>query len=163
MRPNRHPGRSYIARFGSPQGIEEVLQYAGFLRHEAGLSNEPPVELEPIFEHFGMPPPVYAPLPDQQAILLSDETGLVLINEDDPATRQRFSQAHELMERLFTAHEESLHAGNPGVRFQDRVKEDLCEQGAAALLLPPSSLLPRLAGLGISLQAASTGYPHKVR
>jgi Zn-dependent peptidase ImmA (M78 family) len=137
------------------QGIDDVLHYAAFLRHEAGISDEPPVDLEPIFEHYGMPPPIYASLPGQQAILLNDETGLVLINEDDPATRQRFSQAHELIERLFSAHEESLHAGSPGVRFQDRVKEDLCEQGAAALLLPRSSFLPRLAGLGISLQAAS--------
>lgn len=155
-RQNQHPGRAFIARYGLLTDVEDVLLYADFLREEAGLSDEPPVDLEAIFQCFDMPPPLYASLPGQQAVLLDDEIGLLLINDDDPVARQRFSQAHELVERLFTAHEESLDAGNPGMRFQDRVKEDFCEQGAAALLLPRSSLLPRLAGLGISLQAAST-------
>jgi len=138
------------------KGADDVLHYADFLREEAGLRDEPPVDLAAIFQRFGMPPPLYASLPGQQAVLLDDEIGLILINDDDSVTRQRFSQAHELMERLFAAHEESLNAGKRGIRFQDQIKEALCEQGAAALLLPRSSFLPKLASLGISLHAAST-------
>lgn len=156
MRQNQHPGRVFIARHGLPESIDDVLHYTDFLREEAGLSDEPPVDLAAIFERFGMPAPLYASLPDQQAVLLDDEIGLILINEDDPVTRQRFSQAHELIERLFAAHEESRDEGHPGARFQGRVKEDLCEQGAAALLLPRSSFLREVGRVGISLQAAST-------
>jgi hypothetical protein len=151
----QHPGRVFIARFGPLRDVEDVLHYANFLRDESGLSDEPPVDLAAVLQRFAMPPPLYASLPGQQAVLLDDEIGLMLINEDDPITRQRFSQAHELMECVFVAHAEAKDEEHPGVRFRDHVKESLCEQGAAALLLPRSSFLKEVAGLGVSLDAAS--------
>ena len=151
----QHPGRVFIARFGPLKDVDDVVRYADFLRDESGLSDEPPVDLAAILRRFGMPPPLYASLPGQQAVLLDDGIGLMLINEDDPVTRQRFSQAHELMECVFVAHEESKDEGHRAARFRDRVKEDLCEQGAAALLLPRSSFLREVARLGVSLDAAS--------
>jgi hypothetical protein len=155
-RQNQHPGRAFIAQYGAVRDIDDVLRYADFLRREARLGDEPPVDLRSIFERFGMPPPVQAPLHGQQAVLLDDEVGLIIVNEDDPEARQRFSQAHELMERLFAAHEETLSAGCPGTRFKDRVKENMCDQGAAALLIPRSSFLADLAGQRITMDTAST-------
>lgn len=155
-RSNQHPGRRFIEFCGPLQSADALCKYAVFLRREAGISDEPPINLGIIFEHYGMPPPLYAPLPGQQAVLLDDETGQILLNDGDPETRQRFSQAHELMERLFAAHEEALAVGRSGARFREGHKESLCEQGAAHLLLPLSSFLPRLGRLGVSLKTAST-------
>jgi hypothetical protein len=151
---DRHPGRMFIERYGLVQSRDDVLRYANFLRREAGIGDEPPVNLAPIFEHFGMPPPRCVALPGQQAILL-DEIGLVLVNEDDPEARQRFSQAHELIERLFAAHYDALNQGRSGAHFREPYKESLCDQAAAHLLLPLSSFLPRVDVVGVGLEAAS--------
>ncbi len=145
----RHPGQAFISGYGLPQNDDWVLRYVEFLRQEAGLSDSPPIDLSAIYRHFGMPTPLRAPLGEQQGILVDSDAGLILIKEDDPIVRQRFTEGHELMELLFDA-QERFFAGTPG--WNEQRKEQLCDWGAAELLMPQSSFLPRLHALGMSLQ-----------
>lgn len=148
--PYRHPGKMFIDCHGVPQSEEDIWQYAEFLRRAAGLDANPPIDLEAIYHHFGMPLPLRAPLVDQQGILVDSRTGIILIKETDPLVRQRFTEGHELLELLFDAHLQS------GKRFpwSNRKKEQLCDQGAAELLMPRASFVPRLRRLKISLRTA---------
>lgn len=135
---------------------EGVLRYVDFLRQAAGLSDEPPVDLALVYQHFGIPTPLRAPLSDQQGILVDSDAGVILIKEDDPLVRQRFTEGHELIELLFDATERSLGEIEVKPRWNESEKEQLCDQGAADLLMPRSSFAPRLHDLGISLTTART-------
>lgn len=104
----RHPGQVFMSRYGLLHNHEGVFQYVDFLRQEAGLSDEPPVKLSLNYRHFGIPTPLRAPLSDQQGILVDSDAGVILIKEDDPLKRQRFTEGHELMELLFDAQERLL-------------------------------------------------------
>lgn len=141
-----------MSRYRLLHNDEDVFRYVDFLRQEAGLSDEPPVDLSLIYRHFGIPTPLRAPLSDQQGILVDSDAGVILIKEDDPLKRQRFTEGHELMELLFDAQERLL--GTPG--WNEQKKEQLCDRGAADLLMPQSSFLPRLHDLGISLSTGRT-------
>jgi len=147
----RHPGQAFIARYGGIQIEQDVQRYVEFLRQEAGLSNEPPIHLDAIYQHFGMPAPLRAPLTDQQGILVDSQTGIILIKEDDPGVRQRFTEGHELMELLFDAQEQLGQEVAATWEIDEGRKEQLCDRGAADLLMPQSSFVPRLQELGISL------------
>lgn len=149
----RHPGQVFLSRYGLLNNDEAVFRYVDFLRQEARLSDKPPVDLSLIYRHFGIPTPLRAPLTDQQGILVDSDTGVILIKEDDPIVRQRFTEGHELMELLFDAQERLLGGVRPSWHEQ---KEQLCDQGAADLLMPQSSFLPLLHDLGISLRTART-------
>lgn len=151
--PYRHPGEVFLSRYGTLQTEADVSRYVEFLRQEAGLSDDPPVSLSPIYNHFGIPTPRRAPLDEQQGILVDSRTGIILIKEDDPLVRQRFTEGHELMELLFDAQEQAGKDSFLPKGSADR-KERLCDQGAADLLMPHTSFLPRLDALGLSL---STG------
>ncbi|AFZ15351.1 protein of unknown function DUF955 [Crinalium epipsammum PCC 9333] len=152
----RHPGQVFISRYGLPQNDESILHYVKFLRQEAKLSDSPPIDLSIIYRHFGMPTPLRAPLIDQQGILVDSDTGIILIKEDDPIVRQRFTEGHELMELLFDAQERLLTETQVKLNWNEQRKEQLCDQGAAELLLPKSSFLPQLQALGMSLQTGCT-------
>jgi hypothetical protein len=88
-------------------------------------------------------------------MLLNPESGLILINEDDLATRQRFTEAHELMEILFTSlsHSKGWAARRIGV-FKIDAKERLCNEGAAELLMPLATFAPRVCQAGVSYHTA---------
>lgn len=148
-----HPGRLFIERFSRVKGPESVKKYASFLREEAGLDSEPPIDLVAIFQRFDIPMPKRAALPGQQGLLVNPDLGIILIEERDRETRQRFSEAHELVELLFAALPKrndvySRDAGN----FKYAPKERLCNEGAAELLMPAASYLPRINQLGISFE-----------
>lgn len=149
----RHPGQVFLSRYGLLNNDEAVFRYVDFLRQEARLSNEPPIDLSLIYSHFGIPTPVRAPLADQQGVLVDSDTGVILIKEDDPIVRQRFTEGHELMELLFDAQERLL---TKAASWHEQKKEQLCDQGAAELLMPQSSFLPLLHDLGISLSTGRT-------
>lgn len=153
--PYRHPGRAFAEQYGPPRTGEDVLRYADFLRREAHVGDEPPIDLSRVFARFGMPAPRRASLPDVQGLLLDSEAGVIAINQDDPESRQRFTQAHELMELLFDAQEDVAGWAGPKQLFEGQTKERLCEEGAAALLMPQSSFLPRVTALGVALGTAS--------
>jgi hypothetical protein len=114
------------------------------------LSDEPAIDLAAIFHHFGITPKRVS-LPGQAGLLLNPDTGIIFINEDDPIARQRFSEAHELMELLFTTQLRSTGWGARGP-FSESGKERLCEEGAAELLMPLSTFRPYVNQWGVSLK-----------
>ncbi len=150
--PYRHPGHAFLAHYGRLQCEDDVFRYVDFLRQEAGLGDEPPIDLTRIYQHFGIPEPLRAPLDEQQGILVDSNTGIILIKEDDPIVRQRFTEGHELMELLFDAQEQA-RMGSFLPNWSEQRKERLCDQGAADLLMPRSSFVPKLHQSGISLQS----------
>lgn len=152
----RHPGQVFTSYYGLLQDELGILRYVSFLRQAAGLSDEPPVDLSLIYRHFGIPTPLRVPLCDQQGILVDSEAGVILIKEDDPIVRQRFTEGHELMELLFDAQERLLRGVGLKPVWNEQKKEQLCDRGAADLLMPLSSFLPRLHDLGISLSTGCT-------
>ena len=151
-----NPGREFIDQFGPIQDSDDVLRYAAFLRESAGLSVEPPIDLTVIYSCFNIPLPESTPLPNLQALLFDPEKGIILINQSDPPMRQRFSEAHELMELLFAA----IPPGggwNTRTRsgaFRNETKERVCNDGAAELLMPRESLLSRLQQTELSFDVA---------
>jgi len=150
--PYRHPGEAFLSGYGALRSEEDVFGYVEFLRCESGLSDRPPIDLECIYRHFGIPTPLRATLDEQQGILVDSRTGIILIKENDPIVRQRFTEGHELMELLFDAHEQ-VRIGSFLPNWSGQHKERLCDRGAADLLMPQSSFLPRLKEVGISLSA----------
>lgn len=153
--PYRHPGQVFLSRYGALQSEEDVYRYVDFLRQEANLSDQPPIDLSRIYRHFGIPTPRRAPLDEQQGILVDSSAGIILIKEDEPLVRQRFTEGHELMELLFDAQEQARIGSSLPSWNEDR-KERLCDRGAANLLMPQSSFVPRLNELGISLNTGRT-------
>lgn len=128
-----------------------------FLRREAGIGDEPPVDLASILQRFGAPTPERVPLAGQQGLLLDSEGGLILIEERDRPTRQRFTAAHELLEMLFAALPARRDAQGHNVgNFPHWTKERLCDAGAAELLMPADTFLPRVQELGFSFDSART-------
>lgn len=151
--PYRHPGKAFLSRYGDIQSEEDIYRYVDFLRRESGLSDEPPIDLSVVYDHFGIPTPMRAPLDEQQGILVDSSTGIILIKEDDSIVRQRFTEGHELMELLFDAVAE-VRQSSALPSWSEPHKERLCDQGAADLLMPRSSFIPKLYQLGISMNTA---------
>ena len=146
-----HPGQAFLSQYAGEATIAAmVMAYVTFLHAEADLQNECPIPLAAIYRQFGMPEPLRAPLVDQQGILVDGNAGLILIKEDDPIVRQRFTEGHELMELLFDAHEQAS-AVYP-LHWQAAEKERWCDRGAAELLMPGASFVPAVQALGVSLQ-----------
>ncbi|MEI7831633.1 MAG: ImmA/IrrE family metallo-endopeptidase [bacterium] len=150
----RNPGKEYLSKYSFPTSPTDLAGYTVFLRHESGVGDGPPVDLQHICHHFGMPTPKLAPLEDQQGVLVCPDRGIVIIKENDPHTRQRFTLAHELAEFLFD-HQNNLAGGISLGDWWRSDKEKYCDQCAADLLMPDTTFLPRLAQLGISMDAAS--------
>lgn len=93
---------------------------------------------------------------------MSPEKGIILVNDGDPATRQRFSEAHELIELLFSTFPPSTGwaaAAQKVGDFHHKTKEQLCNEGAAELLMPQASFLPRVLTLRISFRTARQLVP----
>ncbi len=150
-----HPGRLFINQYGTVNGPEDVELFAAFLRREAGINDEPPVDLSAILQRFGAPAPKCVTLPGQQGLLLDPELGLILIEERDRPARQRFTIAHELLEMLFATMptRPDAHGRNVG-NFPHWTKERLCNIGAAELLMPAATFLPRAQQFGVSFDTA---------
>lgn len=148
-----HPGRLFVERHGRATEGSAVIRYAEFLRGESGLSDEPPVDLVAIFDRFGISLPQRVRLPGQSGLLANPERGLIFISSDDPASRQRFSEAHELIELLFAAQSPGSTTSRWHRKlFSDTAKERLCEEGAAELLMPASTFTPYVDELGVSIE-----------
>jgi Zn-dependent peptidase ImmA (M78 family) len=150
----QHPGYAFLNQFGSLQSEADVMQYVEFLRQAAGIAEEAmPIDLPPIYQHFCMPEPLRVGLEDQQGILLNSYKGLILIKETDPIVRQRFTEGHELMELLFDA-QDDINRDLNLPSWDEARKEQLCDAGAAELLMPRSGFGRRLQALGLSLATA---------
>jgi hypothetical protein len=150
-----NPGDLFVQNFGLPQELEDVLKYARWLRAEASLSQVLRLNLAVIYSHFGIPTPKRAPLPGQQGLLLNSDIGLVLINQDDPYMRQRFTEAHELMEFLFEAAAKNEQWRERSyIRRKPETKEQWCDQGASELLMPLTGVKPEIQKTGVSFHTA---------
>lgn len=157
------PGRQFIHQYerGLPETSAELARcikdYASFLLGATEQGSSPPIDLEPIFDWFS--------LSLSEADLKSDgigiegmnvaEMGVILYDASDRRTRQRFTQAHELVESLI-----SVLRGN---RYRDSVqryieqdekKERLCNWGASCLLMPPDLFAEHVQATGIGIKAA---------
>jgi len=154
-----HPGRYYLEQLGSIQSADDILRFAEFLRKESGLDDVLPVDLSAIYTHFGVPKPQYVPLPRQQGLLVDAEQGIIAINSRDPESRQRFSEAHELAEMLFSVLPAGIDLGGgwylkrPG-GYKESTKEFLCNRVAANLLMPPQELHSHVRQYGITFDGA---------
>lgn len=144
----QHPGKLFVEQYGAVTEGSDVLEYANFLRRESNLSDDPPICLDAIFHRFGIVPKRVS-LPGQAGLLLNPDSGIIFINEDDPSTRQRFSEAHELIELLFVAQSQPTSGRS---LFSEPKKERLCEEGAAELLMPLSTFEPYVNERGVSLE-----------
>jgi hypothetical protein len=51
------PGRLYVQNLKGISSFEDILPYAEFLRTEAGVNSNLPVDLDRIFSHFDIPNP----------------------------------------------------------------------------------------------------------
>lgn len=148
-----NPGKLFISRYGPANDGSSIARYADFLRRESGIDDHPPVDLARIYRHFGIPTPRRIPLPGQPGLLLNPESGIIFISANDPTTRQRFSEAHELMELLFAAQSPTQSWRSRGRSpFSAKAGESLCEEGAAELLMPLSTFAPYLHRWGVSLE-----------
>ena len=139
----------------SVTSLDDIVAYTDFLRHQVGVGAKPPIELSKIYTHFGIAPPNYAPLPNQQGLTIFNRgVPTIIVNEADKETRQRFTQAHELIEILFSE--------LPGDIRMDRLKENIfgtrkeriCQLGAANLLMPAESYFPKASQMGVSFHTA---------
>lgn len=153
--PVIHPGRLFLQQNGTISSADDVYRYVEFLRLEAGVVGQIPVSLDAIFSRFGIRPKL-APLPpNQQGLLLDPERGLIIVNDKDPARRQRFTQAHEMIEFLFDALPSSQIAGlSHKGGFREPTKERLCNQAGANLLMPPDEIRARIQMYGASIDCA---------
>lgn len=152
-----HPGRLFVMRYGPPESADDILHFASFLRAEAGLPPTVPLDLAVIRERFGIPQPKLKALPNQQGLLINPERGTIIINSDDPTTRQRFTESHELMELLFAALAPGMGwAARQVGGFQAAAKERLCNAGAAELLMPRAAVLAVLTRSPISIATAQS-------
>ncbi|MEB3293336.1 MAG: ImmA/IrrE family metallo-endopeptidase [Synechococcales bacterium] len=151
----QHPGYAFLHRYGSLQEEADVLHYVDFLRESAGLAAQPPTDLDRIYQHFGIPTPLRVALDEQQGILLDSFKGLILIKQADPIARQRFTEGHELMELLFDAQADVAERLNLA-QWDETRKEQLCDAGAAELLMPRSSFQSQVKSLGVSLETAKS-------
>lgn len=118
----------------------DVITYTNYLRQEAGLDASPPTDLEVIYGHFNIPLPQKASLPNQEGLTIFDgRAPQILVNEDDPASRQRYTEAHELIEFLFHKLPGDFRMDRVKQNVFGKKKETICQAGAAHLLMPEKS------------------------
>lgn len=156
MQPYINPGRSFIERHQLPDLGSElqgyVERFATYLREESGVGHTPPIDLDGICSHFGVTL-ANAPLGSASGGGSFGPDGLIVINEEDPETRRRFTKGHEIMELLFAALKEARVSDEVWQHLSGQTKERLCDRGAAVLLIPLSPLIALYEADGLSIPA----------
>lgn len=151
------PGRIYLQKHSTIESMDDILAYAEFLRVESGLDETVPVNLKAIFEHFDIPEPQKAPLPNLQGLLVDADHGFIMINSNDSDHRQKFTKAHELVEFLFCElpQSNSVWGGKSRIGgFRQNTKEYLCNWTAANLLMPPTYVRFQIQKYGVNFDCA---------
>lgn len=142
-----NPGQLFVERNGLPESIDDIFSYTDFLYLESGVSYEPPIDISAIYKHFGIIGPIKKSFSEQGGI--SDPlNGKVWINNEDSQTRQRFSEAHELMEFLFSVDENIMKIMN----LSHKDKERICDMGAARIIMPISSFTRYLTQMDVCIE-----------
>jgi len=155
MRKSRNPGSQFLQVHGNVHEFNDVMKYIKFLRTEAEISDQDiPIQLTKIYDAFDLRKPVFEDLGDTRGFF-QPELGIVMINSQDSAYRKRFTEAHELVERLFDQlnNKDVWNLRKYG-NFQDSIKEGLCNRGAAELLIPRSDLNRELPSNEVSMKSA---------
>jgi hypothetical protein len=150
-----NPAELFIDEYGFNQSPEGICAYAEYLLRESNAATPLPVDLDCIYRRFNMPKPVRRPLDDVQGLLASEAYGMVIVNENDPPARQRFTEAHELMEYVFKLLKarRSWNGQMVGNLPQNK-KEQLCNLGAAELLMPRQLFIDQAGGRKVGFEVA---------
>ena len=118
-----------------------IARLMGELREElpADIWENPPVDLASIGNPWGVKKVVERPL-DRPGFLYRIDGGgfIIFLNESDPATRQRFTWAHELG-HILMAKDSSIGISCIREGEIDKELEDACNVIAAELLMPLES------------------------
>lgn len=147
-----NPGELFLLKYEVPRQESDLIEYARFLREEAGIDEQPPIDLIKIRERFGIQSHQAA---IEQSGLSDGQLGFMFIKEDDLQTRQRFTEAHELMEFLTDACKNTPDWDSSLYALYPNRKETVCDIGAAALLMPEKSFSQYLNQEQISWDSAS--------
>jgi len=157
------PGYQFIQQYnkGLPESRGELAEcvrdYGDYLRRESGQADELPVDIEAICSHFSLdvrPGQFKNSALDIDGVNLA-ELGIILYEESDALTRQRYTQAHELMECLIVA----LRGNQYPLSVENYLnhaakKEKLCNWGASLLLMPLKPFNDQVSTLGLGIEAA---------
>lgn len=152
-----NPALHFLNNFRPPSdwSLRDLIEaFAQHLLTEAD-TYEFPVDFSKIIERYEL---------TIQGVQLPQQRGLVtpglqiIYNSSDKPSVQLYSIAHELMELLFLALVECDPEWLEDAQLEDlfKQKEQLCEQGAAELLMPMKLFRPTLQQLGVSMQTAMT-------
>lgn len=153
-KPYEHPGRLFLDKYGVPKDREDLEVYADFLRSEAYAGENSEIRLQSIRWRFGIKLAIEI-LPDDTPGFTVHEQGLIFVNKTDSLERQRFTEAHELIELLYIACKESHRWSESVFANISFDKEKLCQEGAGALLIPREAYFRYLGRQDINLQFAS--------
>ncbi len=142
-----NPAELFIDEYGFKQSPEGICVYAEYLLRESNAATTLPVDLDSIYRRFNIPKPIRRPLDDVHGVLASAVYGMVVVNENDPPARQRFTEAHELMEYVFKPLKERRSwSGQRVGDLPHDTKEHLCNLGAAELLMPRQLFVDQVRG-----------------
>lgn len=158
------PGYGFIQQYehGLPKTRKELSDcvgaYVDFLLEGSEQKNLPPVDLDAIFDHFSLQAMEgdfkEASLGIEGANLA--EMGMIVFDSSDIQTRQRFTQAHELLECLIVALEGNRYPSPLESYIEEKKKERFCNWGAARLLMPVDLFQEYVSEHGIGIEAAET-------
>jgi hypothetical protein len=156
------PGHAFIQQYerGLPSTRKELARcvsaYTDFLIVESGGHDLPPVDLGLIYTHFSLRAVEggfkEASLNIEGANLAG--RGVIMFDSSDIDTRQRFTQAHELLEALIVALEGNQYPAALRPYIEGKKKERLCNWGAARLLMPTRLFRERVSEIGVGIEAA---------
>jgi Zn-dependent peptidase ImmA (M78 family) len=131
-----------------------ISEYVRYMLETAGAYRLP-TDLDRVIQAHGFRQPK-GPLVAPMGRRGLQVGSILVVNPEDAAEVQRFSQGHELTEALFAA----LEAEKPrrftsaDWRLVTRNKERLCDSGAAEFLLPADLFFPLVARHGMKLENA---------
>lgn len=143
-----NPAINYLASAAGNVSAEKfVTQYAGFLLEEISCQGLP-VKLEAVVKQYHI---------NVHKVSLAGQRGMsipalgIFLEQDDRETVQRYSLAHEIIEFLFHAIDQTHPKLNSELLIDLRSrKEALCELGAANLLMPMKFFKPVVQRMGFN-------------
>lgn len=144
-----------LTDYQSEEAVNAIKEWARALLAAAGLKSLP---FDPcvIAERAGIKitsaPAIVAG--NRGMLVPSGLTDTILVNVDETAAAQRYTVAHELVEKALRngSYEIAARTGVGLVRDKTRrAIEQLCEIGAAEILMPMEYFLPKLRMLGYSI------------
>lgn len=151
----QHPGRLFLQGYGVPTTQKGVVQYANYLLRETRQAKFAPVKLSAIRWRFGLKTK-FVNLPSSIQGFADHTKGEIFVNSNDHENRQRFTEAHEMIELLYKACEESpLWDNSIFANISESRKEQLCHKGAAAILMPKEPFMRDMGVAPPSLDRAS--------